>query len=284
MKRIAIILTVFNRKNTTLLGLRQLHKVIENTNDIDVSIFMTDDGCTDGTAKAVEEEFPQIHIIQGDGNLYWSGGMRKAWGTAIETGKYDYYLWYNDDAVLYDNALNIMLKASAEEGDFTIVSGAFQNEQSGNTSYGGWTKDFRLVPLNPLRNEEVFFMNGNFVLIPQNVFNILGNIDKHYKHSLGDWDYSARGYQQGIRTVITKMYVGTTSRHDGNGISSAYDKNISFIDRLKKLYSPFNHPSCTWHFKRAHFGYLSAIAAIVKCHLLILFPQLEFWSKKEIYN
>lgn len=284
MKCIAIILTVFNRKETTLIGLRQLYKVIKMTMDVNVDVFMTDDGCTDGTAEAVSKEFPNIKIIKGDGNLYWSGGMRKAWDVAASTGEYDFYLWYNDDAMLYDDALNIMLNTINEEGDLTIVSGTFRNKDNGNTSYGGWSKDFKLVPINPLKNEEVFFMNGNFVLISRSVYKMLGNIDAKYKHSLGDWDYSARGYKLGIRTVITREFVGTTSRHDGNGISSTYDKNISFLKRLRRLYSPFNNPSCTWHFKRTHFGLVPAIAAIVKCHILVLFPQLEFWSRKEIYN
>lgn len=284
MKHIAIILTVFNRRETTLSGLRQLHKVIKMTTDVNVDVYMTDDGCTDGTAEAVFEEFPKIKIIQGDGSLYWSGGMRKAWDVAASSDEYEYYLWYNDDAMLYDDALNIMLNTINEEGDLTIVSGTFRNKDNGNTSYGGWSKDFKLVPINPLKNEEVFFMNGNFVLISRSVYKMLGNIDAKYKHSLGDWDYSARGYKQGIRTVITKRFVGTTSRHDGNGISSAYDKNLSIVKRIKNLYSPFNNPSCTWHFKKTHFGLLSAIAAIAKCHFLVLFPQFEFWSRKEIYD
>lgn len=281
MKRIAIILTVFNRKNMTLLGLRQLHKVIENTNDIDVSVFMTDDGCTDGTAKAVEEEFPQIHIIQGDGNLYWSGGMRLAWDVASRKAIYDYYIWYNDDAVLFDNALQTLFNANKELGDDTIISGAFCNPSTGKTSYGGWSKSFDLIELNPLKYEPIYFMNGNLVLIPNKVFQKIGNIDKHFMHSLGDWDYSARALKAGFQVVLTKKFVGTTSRHD-RPINTAYRKDLSIIKRLKSLYSPFSHPKVTWHFKKTHFGLISAIIAVLACHIFVMYPFVA--KKNKVVN
>ena len=168
MIKTAVILTVFNRREVTLKGLRTLYRAFEELQNeqpyesYHFDIYMTDDGCSDGTADAVKGEFPDVHIIQGDGNLYWSGGMRKAWQTAIHSSeKYDFYLWFNDDAELYENALVIMFDSHSYSDKKSIISGAFCDSK-GNASYGGRDRKSNiLTPHNVLR--PIFLMNGNLV-------------------------------------------------------------------------------------------------------------------------
>ena len=68
--RIAAIITCHNRKEKTLVCLKSLFQIIQN-----IDVFLTDDGSTDGTSEAVKKIYPQVNIIQGDGNLFWSRGM-----------------------------------------------------------------------------------------------------------------------------------------------------------------------------------------------------------------
>ena len=84
--RIAAIITCHNRKEKTLVCLKSLFQIIQN-----IDVFLTDDGSTDGTSEAVKKIYPQVNIIQGDGNLFWSRGMYIAWKEAVKGG-YDYYL------------------------------------------------------------------------------------------------------------------------------------------------------------------------------------------------
>lgn len=73
-KRIAVLLTVFNRRETTLTCLESLFSgsVPEGYS---IEVYLTDDGCTDGTTDAVRERFPDVRIVAGDGSLYWNRGM-----------------------------------------------------------------------------------------------------------------------------------------------------------------------------------------------------------------
>ena len=69
-KTVAVLLTVFNRKEVTLRGLDTLYaamKPVEGEYSFDV--FMTDDGCTDGTPEAVKERFPENRIRQSRCNV-----------------------------------------------------------------------------------------------------------------------------------------------------------------------------------------------------------------------
>ena len=93
MEKIAAILTVHNRKQKTLSCLQHLFSAIDSYNQqheerIAVTVFLTDDGCSDGTAAAVRQALSErdIRILQGDGSLFWAGGMRCAWQAAIDSG------------------------------------------------------------------------------------------------------------------------------------------------------------------------------------------------------
>ena len=85
---IAVIITCHNRKEKTLHCLTNLFeaKKAYGHNEVRLAVFLTDDGCTDGTAEAVDQLFDrhEIHIIKGDGSLYWPGGMRAARREALK--------------------------------------------------------------------------------------------------------------------------------------------------------------------------------------------------------
>ena len=62
--QLAVLLTCFNRKATTLRCLEQLNK--QNIT-ASMDVFLCDDGSTDGTSDAIKKLFPQVYIIKGSG-------------------------------------------------------------------------------------------------------------------------------------------------------------------------------------------------------------------------
>lgn len=83
IQTLAVLLTVHNRKTKTLKCLQQLYTQIP-IKGYQVDVYLTDDGCTDGTPEAISQEFPQVHIIHGDGKLFWNRGMYTAWQEAAK--------------------------------------------------------------------------------------------------------------------------------------------------------------------------------------------------------
>ena len=92
--RIAAVMAVHNRRDLTLACLDSLRAQQLAGDTLDV--FVLDDASTDGTAAAVLERHPDVRLLRGNGQLYWNGGMRRAFGEAM-AADYDYYLWMNDD-------------------------------------------------------------------------------------------------------------------------------------------------------------------------------------------
>lgn len=277
MKKTAILLTVFNRKNITLQGLKHLYSAIKNVPSMFFDIFLLDDNSTDGTADAVSKEFPNIHIIKGDGNLFWSGGMRIAWDAALKTDNYDYFIWFNDDAMIYPNALNTLFEADLYYKGNAIITGAFKDE-NGFVSYGGRNKSEQIVTPNG-KFQEIYLMNGNLVLIPQNIVNRIGIIDSIFKHSLGDWDYGCRAIKAGFKVILTKEYIGLTNRHD-MCIADPFLGKYSLKQRLKKLYSPKHHPKLSWIFNIRHMGIKKTLRTLFIEHLYVFFPSAAIIVRK----
>ena len=270
MKYIATLLTVHNRKEKTLACLSRLFgQRIPKGHVLDV--YLTDDGCTDGTPEAIREQFPSVHIIQGDGNLYWNRGMYVAWETASKAKAYDYYLWLNDDTFVYANMMDVLIEASMSKKDEAIIVGATQNAAHTQITYGGRLNKGLPQPKGQL--VEVDHFNGNIVLIPQTVFKKLGNLDWYFTHSKGDFDYGLRAKSQGIKMYQAGEILGECELHER--IDKWCNPNVPFKERWKAMWKPNGMlPHETYHLEKRHLGVMAAsfhyITIIIRC----LFPKL----------
>jgi GT2 family glycosyltransferase len=250
---IAALLTCHNRKQKTLTCLEALFDQ-KLSAEVDLHIYLVDDGSTDGTAEAVRQAYPQVRILQGSGNLFWNGGMRQAFAEAIKDDR-DYYLWLNDDTLLYPEALDNFLTTSrrlSEQGDIrAIVVGSTQDSETGKLTYGGRVRSswwhplkFRLVePGTTPKPCET--MNGNCVLIPRAVVQVVGNLEPAFTHTAGDIDYGLRARKQGCSLWVAPGYVGTCQQ---NPLGEHWweDPNLTLSERLKKMSQPKGLPLAEW--------------------------------------
>jgi GT2 family glycosyltransferase len=261
---IAVLLTCFNRRQTTLSCLRRLFEL-----DQKVDVFLVDDLSSDGTSASVSSEFPQVHVISGTGDLFWNRGMYLAWEHA-SSGDYSKFLWLNDDVILYDHCLCELLECSAKCNDTSIITGIVESLDHSETLYGGTDSQKRLLPPNGSL-QPVINMNGNVVLVPRSVFTVLGNLDQHFHHDLGDVDYGLRAKQNGINVVTTRVAVGSCERND---VCRVRLWNTTLSERFRKLYSPLgNHPSINFYFRHKHYGILNALAYFAFIHGINILPD-----------
>ena len=234
-----------NRREHTLSCLRALsHQSLDN--DLAIEVYLLNDGSTDGTPEAVRDEFPSVHLLEGDGNLFWNRGMYEAFSAAIQKG-FDYYLWLNDDTILYKNALQVLLDTHSHLKDCgqecAIVGSAMQDPFTGNFTYGGvrryrsrWgrVKLERIPPGD--RATQCDASNGNCVLIPASVVKRVGNLDPVFLHRWGDHDYCFRALQHGCSVWLAPGYLGACKENPIEGTWE--DRNLPMMDRIRRLNSP----------------------------------------------
>ena len=270
MKEIAVLLTVFNRKNQTLRCLSNLYSQ-KLPNDVTFEVFLTNDGCTDGTPEAVKEQFPDVHIIDGDGTLYWNRGMWTAWKEALKTKDFDFFLWLNDDTFLYDGAILKLLKTSDVFNNMYNIIGTTRFINKGCVSYGGFLNG-KLVHPNGLY-VSVDKFNGNIVFVPRYVYEKIGILDAYYRHCHGDIDYGLRTIRAGLKNYIVGDFLGECNRH--TKLKKCWSADVSIIERFKDLYRPTGYPpSELFYFDKKHYGIHVAVYHFVTLHLRVLFPSM----------
>ena len=272
----AVILTCYNRKDTTLRCLRQLHQQ-ETSSRMDV--FLCDDASTDGTSEAIREEFPQVYVVRGNGNLFWNRGMLTAWKEACATKEYDAYIWLNDDVALYDDAIAEMMECSSLCEDKSIICGAFCTDK-GEFSYGGKNKkDEPLVPNGEL--QPVYWLNGNCVLVPKYVVAKIGLLDGMFQHHMGDFDYGLRAQEAGINVYSSRKYVGECAKNP-IAICRGRKSGVSMLKRFKRLYSPLgDNPFINFRYTLRHFGLIQALYVFLALHINnLMFDRLYEWKNK----
>ena len=272
MKRIAILITVFNRRETTLRCLRQVTEQQYDQNNYNIDIYLTNDGCTDGTPEAVAKEFSQVNIIEGDGTLFWNRGMYTAWKAAIAAADYDYYLWLNDDTFIYTDTIARLLESSERHSNKCIIVGSTSAvDNSSIITYGGWTNGKLHTDVSV--EQKCQTLNGNIVLIPQSVYDVLGTNDPYYRHTLGDTDYGLRALKVGIEVWTAKGILGECNLHEHPTVWK--DHTQPFRKRWKNFFSPLgNNPFEFFRFRRKNYGLISALATFCSNFIHFLVPRI----------
>ncbi|HBL15034.1 MAG TPA: glycosyltransferase family 2 protein, partial [Cyanobacteria bacterium UBA11162] len=103
MPLISIVIPVRNRKEYTKNILSEIQTQISEISQNGISIIVVDDGSTDGTTQIISSEFPQVHLIQGDGSLWWTGAIKLGMEYALDQLASDYIIWLNDDIFLRED-------------------------------------------------------------------------------------------------------------------------------------------------------------------------------------
>lgn len=267
-------MTVHNRKDTTLNCIRhffQCHCISEYY----IDFYLMDDGSTDGTFEAVSSEFPQITILHGNGNLFWNRGMYYCWKEAAKVD-HDYYLWLNDDTVLFEKALIILFKDYKSVDKMSIISGCCCDTKTQlKVTYGGWNRHKLVSPNGSI--QKISDMNGNCVLIPDCVFKKLGFNDYYFRHSGADNEYGYRAQKYKIGTYISSEYVGCVDRHDA--INKSYSLN-SLRARLRYLNTPLGvMPKEKFYLLWKYHHYFYAIYVYLKIYLHCIIGNNLFIKK-----
>jgi len=268
---LAVIVTCHNRKNVTI---KCLEKISSQQIYRDVDVVLVDDGSTDGTSEEIIRTFPNVRIIAGNGKLYWNGGMRKAFQAARDHG-YDYYLWLNDDTILFEDAL-MRLLANSENYKSSIVVGSVLDPTTKEHAYGGLCQTSKLQPLkftvvkpDEKNNNECDTFNGNCVLIPKIVVEQVGNLSEKFTHGMGDFDYGLRAKRLGIKSIVAPGYYGYCSK---NSLPVCFDKSNNLFCRIRSLHTPKGLPPLEWMiFARRHAPYLWPFY-IMKLYKRVIFP------------
>jgi GT2 family glycosyltransferase len=198
-----IVIPVFNRWHYT----RECLESLRQQTSQEFRTVVVDDGSTDETAAALARDYPEVEVVTGDGNLFWTAGVNAGIRRALALGA-DRVMTMNNDVVAAPDFVAQMLAAAAQHP--TAVLGALEfDADTGEAIYGGERLDFRTNTRHDLLEEipagqrtglhPVTYLPGRGLLIPKAVTDKVGLFDeKRLPHYLADFDYTSVARRAGF--------------------------------------------------------------------------------------
>jgi len=234
---IFIIIPVFNRKHFTNCCLKSLTRQTSK----DYKIIVVDDGSTDGTSEMIASEFPSVHVIQGDGNLWWAGATNVGIDYVMKyknPDPADYILTLNNDLEVHNDYLEKLASCASENPTAILGSVSVDITNANKMNYCGvsWNeftgkyhskaKDYNysfseLVAQKLVLDSDM--LPGRGTLIPIKVFSEIGFYDsKNFPQYAADEDFSLRARRNGWKLLIpTGTYVMSHVQAMGADINNA---------------------------------------------------------------
>lgn len=208
-RKIEIVTPVHNRRQETLQCLRSIARL--DTTGLDLHVIIVDDGSTDGTSEAVAAEFPEVEIIPGDGNLWYTAGTNRGIEAALRREP-EYILAINNDSI-FDEKCVLRMVECAEKYPRSVVGALLIDWQTPHKifqvsprwefwkgGYRHWNK--QTVWTVPERPWEVELIVGNCVLYPAEAIREAGLMNEKRLPQYGDAEYTPRMRRSGWRLLI----------------------------------------------------------------------------------
>ena len=211
MTEIAVVILSFEGRDTTLHCLR----TVAAQEGADFDVLLWDNGSTDGTAKAVRDEFPDVVVHAHPRNLGVAGGRNAAAGVAIDTFEPDYLLFLDNDLELREGFIQAM-RGPFDSDDRLAQTQAkllFSHEPERLNDGGGCRIQFWLGRTQPLGYGEIdrgqydrparCVAGGGAMMVRAEVFRRLAGFDEAFSPTgPEDLDFSLRAYEAGYHAVF----------------------------------------------------------------------------------
>lgn len=250
MLTVSILIPFHNRLLLTQQGVTSLHKALwlyeaQGNGSFNFSVIAIDDGSTDGSSEWLTEQYPAIHLLKGDGNLWWTGAINTGARYAIEQLKADFVVLWNDDTqcdIRYFVELDKLFGQNFIGQNSILASKIFWLDESDTLfNYGCYyshrTGQKKLIGLNETDSEQfnqiipIDWSGGMGTIIPATILTELNYFDaEHFPQYHADIDFFLRANKHGYRA-----YAIPTLKIYNNRASTGMLKTKNFTD-LKNLF------------------------------------------------
>jgi GT2 family glycosyltransferase len=230
-------------------------------------VIICDDGSTDNTITYLKKYFPEVIVLQGNGNLWWTAGINMCIEKAISLcGNNDYILTINNDVIVSENYLEKKIQSSYLHPNSLIGSLCLfkhdhrRIETSAHIMDWGKAVSHSLTKFGePLDDKhkgivEVTYVCAKGVLIPAKVFKNIGLYDaKLFPQYYADADFALRAYKAGYKILLDyDSHVYSEINLKNIGIHKSKITIKAFLHTFKGHYSLNNY----WvlnNFAKKHF-------------------------------
>lgn len=273
--KIGILIPVHNGLDFTSKCLKGLYERIEQKTLLraEFHIIVIDDGSNDGTGEWIKSNYPQTIVLQGDGNLWWSGGINEGTRYAIDKMNCDYLLWWNNDITpspdYFGNLESLLVNESPEVAGSKIY---YAHDPKLVWSMGGIFdsrngKKF-MTGMNQQDSEEfntvhkADWLPGMGTILNRSVIDKIGLLDsKNFPQYHGDSEFTLRAKLSGYNiNVYPQLKIWNDKSNSG----------LLHGGRLKLLFRSLTDIKSNYHFGKDLLFYRMYASSIQAYQTLII--------------
>lgn len=275
---VALVVPVYNGKEHT----RELLESLRRVSYTNYKTVVIDDGSSDGTEEMIREEFPEVILLKGDGNLWSSGAINMGIEKAIETGS-EYALIIDNDIVVHPEFISALVDTAEENPRSIIVPKVYQYYDPKRIESAGYYTRRLGLDTPPIGEGEIDQGQYNsqrdipcamtMMLVNTAFFEDLGKMDAENLPLYGaDKDFTLRARKKGYRIIYEPRSMLWHKRH--TTAKNELPETTSLLERLKYLTSSYKSSVCLHTYKvmtfRHYPKYLILPRLMIYLRLLIL--------------
>lgn len=258
-----IVFPVYNRIEETKRFLTSLAcQTVDN-----YQLVICDDGSTDGTREYLANNWPEVVVLEGNGQLWWTAGINRCIEYVLSRcDQNDYILTLNNDALLPSNYLEQKLDRIRDYPDSIIGSLCVYADNPNVIETSGYIMNddkcsiARLTKPGEMRSErhtglvEVTHLPGKGVLLPVKVFKEIGLYDEaRFPQYHADTDLVLRARKKGHRVFVDFDSVILSEVNTNNMVLPTQEITLKGI--VKTFIGPYSMNNYTIYnnFAKKHF-------------------------------
>lgn len=120
-QRILVIIVTWNKKDYVIDLLNSLSNLDFPRTQLDITV--VDNASSDGTVEALQQLFPDVHLLINAENIGGTGGFNTglSWAFSQPEGRYDYLWLLDNDVVVHKHALSALLTVLEQNPDAAVA-------------------------------------------------------------------------------------------------------------------------------------------------------------------
>lgn len=250
---IGVSLAVHNSCEQTRACLTALYKSV----DVSLYVVVIDDGSVDGTGEMLAREYPQVVVVRGNGDLWWTGGTNLGIRECLNAGCESVVL-LNPDVTVEPDTIATLAAHSQVLGD-AIVSPIVLNYEHPELIWEAghrWERALKFVPFFwvsryiyrhntpfaeiPREAYATVSVVGRGGLMPRKAFEVLGLFDeRRLPHYGADADMALRAWNAKypmyiIPEATVRLHISNTGRSVKDTFSEALMQYWQYLTKRKQ--------------------------------------------------
>jgi len=257
-----VALPVFNRLEETKKFIACMRKQTYPN----IQVVVCDDGSTDGTGEYLRASTPEVKVISGTGDLWWTGGINKCIDYILSVANAsDLVLTINNDVLFKPDYVAQKVARSRKLPGAIIGSLCVYQSCPDIIETSGFIMNYNLCSSRPLLKHgssrskvkyegcvPVTHMPGKGVMVPVTIYKTIGKYNSGLPHYHGDTDFVLRASKRGVPVFVDFESVVYSNVNTDN-MNAASEITLSGIIKTFDSKSGVNSWSAYRRMAKNHF-------------------------------